>query len=143
MITSTHHSGFVVKNLDSTVEFYRDVMGLKVSHTFDLEGEESSKLLGYDEVHVKGALLSADSGHMLEFLEYINPRPTQRASEERNVLAAGHFAFAVDDIDRTYLDLTSRGMKGLNPPIELAPGVKACYAQDPDGNWIELLELSE
>ena len=29
----------------------------------------------------------------------------------------------------------------MNPPAELAPGRVACYIQDPDGNWLELLQL--
>ena len=29
----------------------------------------------------------------------------------------------------------------MNPPIEVAPGKKCCYIQDPDGNWIELIEF--
>ena len=35
----------------------------------------------------------------------------------------------------------SNGAKKLNPPKELAPGRTACYLQDPDGNWLELLQL--
>ena len=34
------------------------------------------------------------------------------------------------------------GAVGLNPPVEGAPGRKVCYMQDPDGNWIELIESS-
>ena len=29
----------------------------------------------------------------------------------------------------------------MNPPVQLGPDRLACYLQDPDGNWIELVEV--
>ena len=143
MITSTHHSGFVVKDLARAVKFYRDVMGLKIYDSFDLDGEELSRGLGYENAHIRGALLWAGPGHILELLEYINPPLIERPTEDRNALGAGHFAFTVDDCEKTYLMLISKGVRVLNPPAEPLPGVKICYLQDPEGNWIEIVEISD
>ena len=29
----------------------------------------------------------------------------------------------------------------MNPPAAISEGRVACYLQDPDGNWLELLQL--
>ena len=45
-------------------------------------------------------------------------------------------------IQDVYERLLRHGARKLNPPIEGAPGKWVCYLQDPDGNWIELIELT-
>ena len=138
-----YHTGWVVRDLDSLIPFYRDVIGLKDVRLAERKGPEIARALGYENAHLKVAFLSSGDGHFLEMVQYINPPSTDRFSSERNLLGASHLAFFVDDIEQAYEDLTSRGATGLNPPQEVAPGRKICYLQDPDGNWIELVEAGE
>lgn len=140
MITSMNHTGFVVRDLDSSLEFYRDVIGLGVVSTLERVGEAISQVLGYEGTHIKRALMGVADGHVLELIQYVHPVGTERHSEERNNLGATHLAFNVQDIDQTFALLVSRGARGLNPPTEVAPGRRVCYMQDPDRNWIELIE---
>lgn len=140
MITSMNHTGFVVRDLDSSLEFYRDVIGLSVARTLERDGEAISQVLGYEGTHIKAALMGVADGHVLELIQYVHPVGTERHSEERNNLGATHLAFNVQDIDQTFAQLVSRGARGLNPPAEVAPGRRVCYMQDPDRNWIELIE---
>ena len=58
------------------------------------------------------------------------------------MLGASHLALVVSDIDAAYQKLVDNGALALNPPVELVSGRKACYLQDPDRNWIELIQLS-
>ena len=57
------------------------------------------------------------------------------------MLGAAHLAFEVEDIEETFRRLERGGARVMNPPAELAPGRIGCYLQDPDGNWLELLQL--
>ena len=100
-------------------------------------------MVGYEDTHLRAAHLSLGGDHMLELVEYRKPASSDRPTQERAVLGAGHLAFDVDDIEETYRDLTSRGCVAMNPPARLAPDRAACYMQDPDGNWIELIESGE
>ena len=140
MITGMNHTGFVVNDLEKSVEFYTDVVGLTVVGTRDREGAPISQVVGYENTHLKAALLSVADGHILELIQYIQPVGSERPTEERNTLGASHLAFNVDDIEQTFQHLISRGAQKLNPPVEIVPGRTGCYLQDPDGNWIELLQ---
>ncbi len=142
MITGMNHTGFVVRDLDASVRFYRDVVGLKIVRTMERDGAPISQVIGYENTHLKGTILSAGDSHSLELIQYINPAPTERPTEERNALGASHLAFNVDDIEETFERLVRDGARKLNPPATMQPGRKACYMQDPDGNWIELIEAS-
>jgi catechol 2,3-dioxygenase-like lactoylglutathione lyase family enzyme len=143
MITKMNHTGFVVKDLDRSVAFYRDIVGLKVVATRERQGGPISQIVGYENAHLKIAILGVEDGHLLELIQYVNPPNSSRLSRQRNGLGATHLAFNVDDIAKTYQQLISNGAKKLNPPTEIVPGRKGCYMQDPDGNWIELLEVKE
>ena len=140
MITGMNHTGFVVKDLDRSTAFYRDVVGLQVVGSMERQGGPISQMIGYDDVHLKRSLLSAGDGHMLELIQYIHPPGADRPSNDRNTQGASHIAFDVDDIEATFRHLVDNGALKLNPPVELQPGRTACYLQDPDGNWVELIQ---
>ena len=55
-------------------------------------------------------------------------------------------AFFVDDIDNFYTETSAKGLRFNNEPAALNDESgkllrKALYAQDPDGNWLEFVEL--
>ena len=142
MITGMNHTGFVVKDLDKSIEFYRDVVGLTVVATREREGGPISQVVGYENSRIKVALLGKGEGHLVELVQYMHPEGSERPSEERNTLGATHLAFDVEDIEQTYQYLIGNGARSLNPPQELSTSRKVCYLQDPDGNWLELIEDS-
>ena len=47
MIVDLNHTGLVVKNLDESVSFYRDVIGLSLVRNVERKGLSISKVLGY------------------------------------------------------------------------------------------------
>ena len=143
MIKKMHHTGFVVTNLEKAVQFYQDVVGLEVLSRYERIGPGINQVIGYDDVHLQIALVRAGGEHALELIQYLSPSPAERPTAERNVQGATHLAFQVDDIEKTFQRLVENGARKMNPPAELAPGRVACYLQDPDGNWIELLQLQE
>jgi catechol 2,3-dioxygenase-like lactoylglutathione lyase family enzyme len=120
-------------------------MGLKLMGKSERIGAPISQVLDYPDTHIKGGLLGleGEDGHFLELIQYINPPSAERPTEERAVLGASHLAFNVTDMQATFAKLLEAGAKELNPPIETVPGRIVCYLQDPDGNWIELLDVAE
>jgi catechol 2,3-dioxygenase-like lactoylglutathione lyase family enzyme len=143
MILGMDHTGFVVRDVEKSSRFYQDVIGLEVVRTADRDGGPISQVVGYENTHLKVVLLNMGNGHTLELIQYIRPAGAERPTEERNVLGASHIAFRVDDIEGTFRHLVKSGMQKLNPPVEIAPGRKGCYLQDPDGNWVEIIEVIE
>ena len=142
MVQKLHHTGFVVKNVEESTAFYRDVVGRRLIRAYERRGTGIDQVVGYENAHLSAAILDIGGGHILELIQYVNPRSEDRPTEERNVLGATHLALLLDDIHAMYARLAEKGGQVMNPPAELEPGRIACYLQDPDGNWIELLELS-
>ena len=140
MIKGFHHTGFVVADLEAAVAFYRDVVGLEEQGRYERIGEGIQQVVGYDNAHLLIALMGLGGQHNLELIQYLSPSSAQRPTEERSVIGGTHLCIQVDDIEKTFETLTGNGATKLNPPKELVPGRTACYLQDPDGNWVELVE---
>jgi catechol 2,3-dioxygenase-like lactoylglutathione lyase family enzyme len=85
-----------------------------------------------------------DNGHHLELVQYIVPEGAQ-AKFERNDLGASHLAFFVENMEEYHAAMSDRGLRFIGPPATLVQDGKitrkAAYAQDPDGNWLEFVEL--
>ncbi|MEC9308030.1 MAG: VOC family protein [Chloroflexota bacterium] len=145
MLKAFFHTGFVVRDLETTIDFYTNVMGLKVAGRMERSGEFACQLLAFNEAHIKGAFLDLGDGHQLELIQYINPS-SGVGEFQRNDLGASHLAFFVNDIETFYEETSKKGLKFNNEPAALHDDSgkllrKALYAQDPDGNWLEFVEL--
>ena len=142
MITGMNHAGLVVKDLEQALEFYHGLLGLQIIARRERDGGPIDQVVGYPSTHLIIANVGFDQHTSIELIQYAHPPPDSRPTEERAVLGGSHICFDVDDIDETHQALVEGGATELNPPVEVAPGRKVCYMQDPDGNWIELLQTS-
>ena len=146
MVTGFNHSGFVVRDLERMVRFYRNSLGLTVIR----EVESNSPPTG-DHTGIPGAqrllvFVGKPNGeHLLELVHFINP-PSPDGHLERNQLGAAHVCFNVDNIDNIYAKLDSEGVEFVTKPIykDSPDGTRigVCYAKDPEGNWLEFIEKS-
>ena len=145
MLKSFFHTGFIVKDLDAAIAFYTDVLGLTLAMRTERSGAFPSALLGYPDAHIKGAFFELGEGHQLELIQYLNPAGGF-ADFDKNDVRAAHLAFFVADIDAFYEATRARGLAYGVPPVAMYDDDgnmlrKAAYCQDPDGNWLELVEL--
>nr|WP_276328998.1 VOC family protein [Crossiella equi] len=80
----------------------------------------------------------------IELFEYTNPEPVP-GDPDRRPCAAGstHLCLDVVGLDAEYQRLLARGMRFHSEPQDVAPGVRTTYGRDPDGNIVELQEVTE
>jgi catechol 2,3-dioxygenase-like lactoylglutathione lyase family enzyme len=140
-----HHHGFTVSDIDHSLRFYRDGLGLKVERVSERKNLPSyDMILGFRNVQIKVAILShAASGFVLELFQYVNP-PTVRRELRNYYVGSSHVALEVDDIDAQYKILKSHGFGAINPPVDVVRDGKrvsrAMYVLDPDGISVEIFQ---
>ena len=145
MITGFNHSGFVVRDVDAMVSFYRDTLGLTVLREVDSlapPGGDHTGILGAHRFLVFVGKAAGD--HALELVHYIQP-PSPAGHLDRNQLGAAHVAFNVEDIEGLSRGLPAAGVRFVTPPLYQhgpAGSLGICYAQDPEGNWLEFMDHS-
>ena len=142
-----HHFGITVKDLDASIRFYHDVLGLpflnEPSPWFEGEG------LGV-AVGVPGAALRQVSlklgDTMLELLEYKSPPSQTPGPLKSNSLGASHVGFLVDDIEAKKAELEAKGIEFYSDVNVVDEGVLAgwrwVYFEDPDGYALELVQVA-
>ncbi len=144
VITGHHHTGIQVTDLEKSLRFYRDLLGLEVIFLWNRQAPYIEELLGYPGVDMHGAILRMpNSDTVLEILEYRNVE--RRAIDPATANpGTAHVAFRVDDCDALYEKLTSQGVKSVSAPVTptIGPnkGGRTVLMLDPDGFRIELLQ---
>ena len=144
-LKTIHHHGFTVSDLEQSLKFYRDALGLevvRVSERKDLPSYDT--ILGYKDVHLQVAILTHPvNDFVMELFQYVNPPSTKRELSNYFV-GSSHLAFEVDDIDQQYEQLRAAGFTAINPPVDVIREGKrvarAMYALDPDGISVEMFQ---
>jgi catechol 2,3-dioxygenase-like lactoylglutathione lyase family enzyme len=148
-VTAVWHVGFSVRDLDRSIAFWRDGMGLRLRHRQVQENEYTSQLVGYPNVRLEMAQFeildgsNPPSGHIIELIEY--QRPRGEAIEPENArMTSAHIALQVENIDNLRTRLQAHGATFLSPTQAISEGInvggKAVYGRDPDGVTFELVE---
>ena len=71
MIKEIRHIGIVVNNMENSLKFYRDLLGLKIIRDMDEHGDYIDNMLSLNNVQVITVKLSADIGNtLIELLDF-------------------------------------------------------------------------
>lgn len=141
------HSGVTVKDLDVSIPFYRDVLGLEL-----LKQEPVRKSRG-ERLGVPGAVIRIavfaipGTDASLELIQYIDPPSPNAYGHPVNALGQVHIAFRVKDIVSKIEDMKAKGVVFVADEYETVTdgpltGWKWIYFKDPDGTNMELIEES-
>ncbi len=143
MPLNIRHFGIVVTNMEKSLHFYRDLLGLKIQRDTLEEGECIDNILCLKNVKVRTVKMSSDNGNALvELLEYSSHQGKKRENYQIFDLGASHTAFTVSDIDAEYEKLKKERVRFTCPP-QISPDGKAkiTFCFDPDGVPVELVEV--
>ena len=71
MIKEVRHFGIVVKNMENSLKFYKDLLGLKIVRDMNEHGDHLDNMLSLNNVQVRTVKLSAnDNITLIELLEF-------------------------------------------------------------------------
>lgn len=143
MILRTNHTSFTVSNVDRSIEFYRDKIGLEFISVAVRDKAFTEKASGIPGAELKIAFLKAPD-HKVELIEYLNP-PGVKLDLTTNNVGASHLAFEVDNLHEMYEKLKAEGYEFTCEPLQIQGGPNAggwmVYLKDPDGITIELQQF--
>lgn len=139
MIQSHNHTSFTVSNLERSVEFYTQVLGMQLERRFDTEGAGISQIVGFPDARLRIAFVYLGE-FRLELIEYVSPKGVKIDTATNNVGSA-HIAFSTDDVDKTYEELKTKGVRFKGAPMRSRPDrPRVAYFTDPDGYTLEIVQ---
>ncbi|BBH54090.1 VOC family protein [Fluviispira sanaruensis] len=143
IVIAGRHTGIPVVNMDIMKKFYLNILGFKILSEEVEDGMFISEILGINEVKVHILKIIAPDKWMLELLNYLNLE-IKKESLHRKIFDVGiaHIALTVKNIDETYVFLKENNVNFISSPkISPSKNAKVCFCQDPEGNYIELVEI--
>lgn len=122
------HTMIRVLDLERSIAFYRDHLGMKLLHSTDYEGGRfTNAFVGYGD----------ESSHAV--VELTHNWDQKEPYDKGN--GFGHLAVAVPDIDATCERLEKAGVPVPRPPGPMKHGTTViAFVEDPDGYKVELIE---
>src|SRR4051812_39244286 len=101
-ITGIDHTSFTVSNLERSLEFYVNVLGLELLWQRKITNEYFRAIVGMPDCVVQAAHLQIPgSTHKLELFEYTTPRG-QPADIRTNNPGSAHLSLCVTDLTEAY-----------------------------------------
>ncbi len=136
---------FTVTDLERTVAFYRDVVGMRLVGRKHRQADDLGAALFGDGPRA-AEILIADmelGGFRVEFIQYVDP-PVLPYPGDPSVAGSAHIAILATDIESEYRRLLAAGVR-FHTPVRAVrdpgrPVWKWCYFRDPDGICVELVE---
>lgn len=118
-----------VKDLDRSVAFYRDGLGMRLQRRLDFQEARFTLLyMGYEDDR---------TGTALELTWNWDG-----ADDYTHGTGYGHIGLGVTDLERSCRDAEAAGGKITRPPGEMMnSGIHIAFVEDPDGYKIELIGL--
>ena len=131
MISKIDHIGIAVANLDETVKFYSEMLGVKVEKTETHAGQK-----------VKVAFLPVGDTE-LELLESTDPEGAIAKFIKSKGEGIQHIAFRTENIEKAILELKEKGMRFIDEKPRIGAGntkIVFLYPKNTYGVLVELVQ---
>ncbi|HHX09114.1 MAG TPA: methylmalonyl-CoA epimerase [Chloroflexi bacterium] len=132
-ITKVNHIAIVVRDIEESLKFWEESLGLKLDHIEVVPSQ-----------HSKVAFIPVGDSE----IELVQPTSTETglyAYLEKRGEGMHHLCMEVDDIDAKLAELKEKGVRLINEEAEVLPGRKMAFIHPKAGNGvlIELYQLTD
>jgi len=147
-LEAVHHVGLVCSDLDRSIYFYHDILGLPFANepTGWFEGPGLEQGVGVPNAKLRQVSLWVGPNSTMELIEYADQPTMNGGAVPNNHRGAAHVCFKVADIRAAKAELESKGVTFYSDVnvVDEGPlaGWRWCYFSDPDGLALELVEIA-
>jgi len=128
MITGIGHVAFRITDLGRALDFYCGVLGFREAFRLEREGEPSPWIV----------YLHVAPGQFLELF----PGGEGEVARRGRLAGYNHYCLVVDDLRATLRELEARGLAITGEPVLGMDHNWQHWIADPDGNAIELMQVT-
>jgi catechol 2,3-dioxygenase-like lactoylglutathione lyase family enzyme len=122
--------GIITKDAEPMLIFYRDVVGLSYQAKVDMPGGTT--------MH---RLLAGDSVIKI-LVQAKEPAAVAPSGGVAGATGYRYWTITIDNLEEVTAQCAEAGYKVPVSLMEVRPGVRISMVEDPDGNWVEFLELT-
>lgn len=148
MVERIYHVGLTVSDLDRSIAFYRDILGLEFQGEIFMAGEETDRLFRMKDTKARVAYLNgskAMEAPPIELIQFVDNK-VKKVKGNLFTTSISEVCFYTDDIERVYNSLIENHVECLSEPqyfdfrANKLGESKAFYFRDPDGIVLEMMQ---
>ena len=148
MVERIYHVALTVSDLDRSIAFYRDILGLEFQGEIFMAGEETDRLFRMKDTKARVAYLNgskAIEAPPIELIQFVDNK-VKKVKGNLFTTSISEVCFYTDDIDSVYKALIENHVECLSEPQYFdfrADGFgesRAFYFRDPDGIILEMMQ---
>lgn len=148
MVGRIYHVGITVSDLDRSIAFYRDILGLEFQGEILMSGEETDKIFNKNNIKARVAYLKGSKNlesPPVELIQFVDTAVDEKESDLFTT-SISELCFYTDDIDVVYKNIIENDVECISEPAyfdftkEGFGKSKAFYFKDPDGIILEVME---
>lgn len=137
MIQALEHVALSVGDMERSLAFYREFLGMKVIMDLNVTDDRIGRVVGIPDARCRIVHLKLGQA-ILELFCYSSPAGKNMAGEMRQYdHGLIHLGFSVTDFQEQLKKLKAKGIVFLGEPVEFRPGVWVVYFRGPDGEICE------
>ncbi len=146
MINGVHHVCVIVSNMEKSLKFYRDILGMKES--MNLKFDADPVMMDLPGTMPKQHLVMLSAGNAnVELIQYIEPvgKPDNRRPCD---FANMHICFQVNDIKKVYREALAKGVDTFHKEPDFIDdsggplkGYGYVYFRGPDNEILEFMQV--
>ena len=134
------HFGLTVSNLDRSVAFFCECLGLEVVTSGRDRPEETEHFVGVPGADLKYCVLKA-ADHTIELMEYLAPADRRTLHGRPCDVGFSHLSYEVADAEAFIAQAARFNMRPVNAVLEFPTHhCRGIYMRDPDGLAIEIIQ---
>lgn len=142
-MSSLYHVGLTVTDLEKSIIFYRDVVGMKEEYYSEIASNSFDELIANSGVQIRFCYLTLES-FRLQLIEYVSGSDTNALALQHNKAGNPHLSIWVEDVAAKYEEVASRNDVTITSRIVTQEykdiGARTFYVTDPDGVQVEFSE---
>ena len=143
MIQRLGHVGLGVTDMERSLAFYRDYIGMTVLMDLDIADDRIARVVGIPGAKCRIVHLKL-GGTILELFQYSQPAGRNLAANMQQCdKGLIHLGFEIQDFHRHLEELKKRKVEFLGEPVEFRPNVWVVYVRGPDGEVCEFRQQPE
>ena len=148
MVERIYHVGLTVSDLDRSIAFYRDILGLEFQREIFMAGEETDRLFRMKDTKARVAYLNGSKAleaPPIELIQFLDNK-VKKVKGNLFTTSISEVCFYTDDIESVYNSLIENHVECLSEPQYFdfrANGFgesRAFYFRDPDGIILEMMQ---
>ena len=143
-MVSPLEAGIVCMNIDRMLDFYTNVLGLKLVADAQTSAEMSTKLGATPEGY-RIVRLQTPNGERIKLVQAkVLPKKNFDPKWVFDRQGLAYITFVIADVKEVATRLREHGVPLVSPePVEVRKGVTALMARDPESNFVEFVEYAD